>query len=80
MVKKQKPQDPFILEIDQKVVDALGISKKSDVEMLLMDDMLIIKSKKKKVIAKIKEHGDIVKLTNRLIDKYEPVLKKLAKT
>lgn len=47
MVKKQKP---FVLEINPEIADTLGISKESDVEMILMDDILVIKSKKKKLL------------------------------
>lgn len=77
MVKKQKP---FVLEINQEIADTLGISKKSDIEMILMDDMLVIKSKKKKdsVVKKVqaKKNG----ITKKLMSEYSTVLKKLAKT
>lgn len=81
MVKKQKKQrEPFVLEIDQEVIDALGISKKSDVEMVLMDDMLVIKSKKKKASTVKKVQAKRNAITKKLMNEYEAVLKKLAKT
>lgn len=77
MVKKQKP---FVLEINQEIADTLGISKKSDVEMILMDDMLVIKSKKKKASVVKKNQVKQSKVTKKLMNEYSAVLKKLAKT
>ncbi len=77
MVKKQKP---FVLEINPEIADTLGISKKSDVEMILMDDVLVIKSKKKKasIVKKVQDKQNTI--TKKLMKEYGPVLKKLAKT
>lgn len=77
MVKKQKP---FVLEINQEIADTLGISKKSDVEMILMDDMLVIKSKKKKASVVKKNQAKQNSVTKKLMKEYSTVLKKLAKT
>lgn len=77
MVKKQKP---FVLEINQEIADTLGISKKSDIEMILMDDMLVIKSKKKKSSVVKKNQAKQNSITKKLMNEYSTVLKKLAKT
>ncbi len=77
MVKKQKP---FVLEINQEIADTLGISKKSDVEMILMDDMLVIKAKKKKSSVVKKNQAKQNSITKKLMNEYSTVLKKLAKT
>jgi hypothetical protein len=78
MVKKlTKSKKGLVLEIDQAVADALGISKPTDIEMLVLEDMLIIKPRK---LSKKKRKAKLANLTQQLMDKYEPVLKKLAKT
>ena len=77
MIKKQKP---FVVEINQEIADTLGISKTSDIEMILMDDMLVIKSKKKKSSVVKKNQGKQNSITKKLMNEYSAVLKKLAKT
>lgn len=77
MVKKQKP---FVVEINQEIADTLGISKTSDIEMILMDDMLVIKSKKKKASVIKKNQAKQNSVTKKLMNEYSTVLKKLAKT
>ena len=79
MVKKAvKRKNGLTLEIDQTVVDALGITQKTNLEMVVVDDMLIIKARDKKSSQKRKDR--LKKITSQLIEKYEPVLKRLAKT
>ena len=81
MLKKEKKQKSFVIEINQEVADMLGIAKKSDIEMILMDDMLVIKSKKKKAATvKKKALTKSNALTKKLMSEYEEVLTKLAKT
>jgi hypothetical protein len=81
MVKKlTKLRDTVSLKIDKKVADALGINQKTNLEMIVVDDMLIIKPKNKQVRAAEKRKTELKKRTNKLMDQYEPVLKKLAKT
>jgi len=46
--------------------------------MVVVDDMLIIKAKNKNITEK--KHDKLKDINNRLMDRYEPVLKKLAKT
>lgn len=77
MVKKQ---NPVVLEINPEIAERLGILKKSDVEMILMDDMLVIKSKKKKasIVKKVQAKKNLI--TEKLMTEYGAVLKKLAKT
>lgn len=43
-----KPNDGLMLEINKEVTNALGIDQKSDLEMIVIDDMLIVKAKNKK--------------------------------
>jgi|GEM_PF-1456089 hypothetical protein len=80
MAKKtvKKRSQSITLEINKKVADALGINKKTDLIMAVVDDVLIVKAKNKKSSTKRKKR--LQDITSRLIDKYEPVLKKLAKT
>ncbi len=79
MVKKiTKKKDGITLTIDKAIVDALGINQKSALEMVVVDDMLIVKPKSKKAAEKRKAKNS--KVTEHLMKKYEPVLKKLAKT
>ena len=79
MVKKAaKRKNGLTIEIDQTVVDALGITQKTDLMMVVMDDMLIIKARDKKSSQKRKDR--LKDRTNRLMDQYESVLKKLAHT
>jgi antitoxin component of MazEF toxin-antitoxin module len=80
MVKKLiKHKGGLALEIDKSVADALGINQKTDLEMIVVGDMLIVKPKKKSRTTE-KSKDKLRDVTNRLMDKYEPVLKKLAKT
>jgi antitoxin component of MazEF toxin-antitoxin module len=80
MIKKTKKNHAIILKINKKIADALGINKKSDVKMIMVNDTLIIKSKNKKTQSSAKRKAKLQAITNQLMDKYEPVLKKLAKT
>lgn len=78
MIKKlTKNKDSFTLEIEKSIADAVGITDKTAIEMIAIDDMLIIKPKNKKTRTAEKQK---IKLTNSLMDKYESILKKLAKT
>lgn len=76
MVKKTvKKQTNITIEIEKDVAEALGINKKTDLAMVVVDDMLIVKAKK----SSSKKKGR-TKDISRLMDQYEPLLKKLAKT
>jgi bifunctional DNA-binding transcriptional regulator/antitoxin component of YhaV-PrlF toxin-antitoxin module len=79
MTKKEtKPKKSVTLEIDEAVADALGINQKADLEMIVVDDVLIVKAKDKQS-AKAR-NAKFEERTSSLMDKYESVLKKLAKT
>ena len=80
MIKKQKKKEPLVIEIEQDVADALGVTKKGDLEVILMGDTLIIKAKKKKVTAVKRSQAKRKATTKRLMSEYDAVLKKLAKT
>lgn len=74
----KKPTD-ISININMDVADALGIKNSSDIEMILMEDVLIIRSKKKsKIPKKLESKRNAV--TIKLMNEYESVLKKLAKT
>jgi len=79
MVKKTiKHKDGFTIKIDQAMADALGITEKTPLNMYVVDDTLIVKPKKQKSSAiKEKKKSDI---TKKLMEKYDSVLKKLAKS
>jgi antitoxin component of MazEF toxin-antitoxin module len=76
--KITKSKGSVTLEIDKAVADALGINQKSKLEMIVVNETLIIKAKNKK--SSKKRISSLNSLTNSLMNKYEPVLKKLAKT
>ena len=81
MVKKLiKRKNGLSIEIDKAVADALGINQNTAIEMIIKDDMLIIKPINKKSKAAQKRKIRLKKQVNNLMDEYEPVLKKLAKT
>ncbi len=80
MVKKLiKHKNGFSLEIDQAIADALGINQKTVIEIIIKDDMLILKPKNKSKAAQ-KRKARFKDRVDNLMDKYKPVLKKLAKT
>jgi bifunctional DNA-binding transcriptional regulator/antitoxin component of YhaV-PrlF toxin-antitoxin module len=80
MTKKIKKHDDLTITIDKKIQDALGIGKNSDLEMIVIDDMLIVKSKNKDSHVVEKRNKKLEASTNEIMDKYASVLKKLAKT
>lgn len=81
MVKKlKKHDDGLVLVIDESIADALGIDQKTDLEMIVVDDALIVKPKHKKSHAGKKREAKLKDDAGRIMDKYAPVLKKLAKT
>lgn len=81
MIKKlKKNKGGFTLEIDETIAEALGITQKTNLDMIVVDDMLIVKPKKRKSLTASKRDAKLNKTTNDLMDKYQSVLKKLAKT
>ena len=76
--KKETNKKGFTLKIDQAIADALGIDQDSDVEMYVKDKMLIIKPKN--ATLNQAQNAKSKELTKNLMDKYDSVLKKLAKT
>ena len=81
VVKKTKiKKNGFILEITPEVASILGVNKQDDIHIIVQDNEVILKPKKvnAQYIKKQKEEND--KLTKKLIEKFSPVLKKLAKT
>lgn len=78
MTKIKKKDEGLTLKIDKTIVDTLGINEDTDLDMVVMNDMLIIKAKDKSILKKQQEKRQGV--NDHLMDKYESVLKKLAKT
>lgn len=79
MVKKTtKRNDGIVIKIDQATADALGITAKTPLSLYVVDGTLIVKPKKRTVskAAQAKKN----ERTKRLMDKYDSVLKKLAKS
>lgn len=75
-----KQKEGFSLEISKATAEAIGISEQTDVELIVIDGMLILKPKGKGDSIVKKREAKLIDLTNQLMDKYGPVLKKLAKT
>lgn len=76
--KYSKKNKDFKLVIDKSILERLGINKKSDLKMFVRNDMLIIRPKKIKESKK--SQLELQKSASQIINKYEDVLKKLAKT
>jgi len=78
MVKKlTKHGNSWAVIIDKPLLKLLGINEKSKLELSVANGNLIIKPSAKK--AK-KSASEIDKIADRIMDKYEAVFKKLAKT
>ncbi len=81
MAKKlTKHGNSLALIIDKPVLDILGISDKTELELMVMGDTLIVKPKKSNEKATKKRQESIDKTAKNIMDKYESVFKKLAKT
>jgi antitoxin MazE len=81
MAKKlTKHGNSLALIIDKPVLDILGINGSTELEIIVMGDTLIVKPKKSSQKASKKRQEDIVKTSKNIMDKYESVFKKLAKT
>ena len=80
MVKKlDKNKKNLFIEIDKALAESVGITQKTDLEILAVNNVLLIRPKNKMLKIK-KGKNESREVTNKLMDKYELVLKKLAKT
>jgi antitoxin component of MazEF toxin-antitoxin module len=80
MIKKLTKQgNELALIIDKSVLESLGIDEKTDLEIVVMGGNLIIKPKSTSKATK-KQQKNLEDSAKRIIDKYGPVFKKLAKT
>jgi len=68
------------LIIDKPILATLGINEKTDLEISVIDDTIIIKPKVSNVEAEQKRQAQILEAANKVMDQYESVFKKLAKT
>ena len=76
MTKKlTKHGNSLALIIDKPILDILKITQKTELELRIEDGKLIIKPSNKKI-----KSSDIDKIADRVIKKYNTVLKKLSKT
>jgi antitoxin component of MazEF toxin-antitoxin module len=73
-----KKKETFTLKVDKAIAEDLGINKDTDLEMYVKDKMLIIKPKRTKSNQNKKQKDK--ELTKKLMDEYDSILKKLAKT
>ncbi len=81
MAKKlTKHGNSLALIIDKPILDVLGINDKTNLELIVIGDTLIIKPNKKNISAYKKRQDAISKTAHDIMDQYEAVLKKLAKT
>ena len=81
MVKKlKKDSRGLTLHIDQSIADDLGITEKTDIELIVTGDTIVIKPKNVDSDVAKKRQEKIKEVTKRLMSEYDPVLKKLAKT
>jgi antitoxin component of MazEF toxin-antitoxin module len=65
------------LVIDKPTLEKLGITEKTVLDVEVMGDILVVKSKN---VSKDKHIAALEKSATSIMDKYEPVFKKLAKT
>lgn len=78
MVKKLVKHDKGLaLIIDNPILESLGITEKSELQVLVVGDSLIIKPKGKK---NKKRQESLEESANRIMDKYNSVFEKLAKS
>lgn len=75
-----KHDEGLALVLDARVLDALGIDQGTDLEIIVVDDALIVKPKHKKSEDSKKRETRLKSAADRIMDKYETVLKKLSKT
>jgi bifunctional DNA-binding transcriptional regulator/antitoxin component of YhaV-PrlF toxin-antitoxin module len=81
MVKtSKKKNEGFMLEISPEIADILGINKQDDLRIIIRDNEIILKAKKENLEHIKKKQEKSKKLTEKLINQFSPVLKKLAKT
>ena len=73
-------KEGFILEITPEVAAVLGVDKQDDVRIIVRDNEVILKAKKNNLSHIKKQQEESSELTKKLIKKFSPVLKKLAKT
>ena len=76
MTKKIKKE--IIITIDESVMKALGIDEQTPLDKII-GDSLIIRPRDAEKAEKIREK-DLKIQAKRILNKYEPVFKKLAKT
>ena len=77
MTKKIKENNEIVITLDKKTQKILGINKQTDFNMMVIDNVLIIKPKKSKSSANEKVRKEI---TSEIVAKYASVFKKLSKT
>lgn len=74
-----KQGETFSLVVDKSVLDSLGIDEKTKLDMIVVGGNLIIKPHTTSKSTKKREEA-LEASAKRILDKYGPVFKKLAKT
>lgn len=76
---KFKKNGNLILEIDKYILDLIGIDEQTGMNIIIVGYNITITPRDKELAAKKRETA-FEKTAKKIIDKYESVLKKLAKT
>lgn len=81
MTKKIEKHDKgFSLNLDQRTVDTLCIDETTELDLFIKDGSLIITPRHKNDQLVEKKQKKFKNSVKHLMDKYEPVLKKLSKS
>jgi len=76
MTKKlTKYGENLVLVIDKPILDDLGFTEKTELELIIKGDVLLVKPKNSN-----DKRASLEKTATSIMDKYESVFKKLAKT
>jgi len=78
--KLTKHGKSLALIINKPILEALGITDSTELQLIVAEGTLIVKPKKKNIKAQKQREKDISKTAHAILDKYEAVFKKLAKT
>jgi len=80
MKKLVKHGNSLAIVIDKPLLKILKITDKTNLEITIKDNTLIIKPKTKEKIQGKNREKEIDEIADRIMDKYAPVFRKLAKT
>jgi antitoxin component of MazEF toxin-antitoxin module len=79
MTKKLiKHGDDLALIIDKQALESLGITEATDLDVVIVDDVLFIKPKNPNPDASKRRQAELEKTATSIMDEYESVFKRLA--